>query len=390
MNREPEYIFENGKVYTMVDGRVVAAVKESEFEEQQLGPDENPTGEPVEMPDPPADIQDDLGLGADACPECQAPTELGDQYCSQCGASVGGEGGEDMGELGYGMRDDALSGPLPQGPGLDRPVASVVTPNGLKGQVLGKVAGMWGDEVTVRFENGRVVRLPVTDNLKFASVQPAKDEASPVDRLARRLAVTVDGTRGSLEARAKALQGIKHEAAVLIQKGASHEDEQRLDSFRVQADYELGEVSAALEHLASEELESYAPPAPFRMQAVEQESMGRGDGNWLDHTVNEMIAEAESTDYEKLMDEGPEAFVAELEDAPLADAGVVRQMASRFIQSHTAGANPEVRDLYEKTWLARVEEVRRAEFGNRKQAMKREAAAQETDYSNLPDDMLFS
>src|SRR5689334_8796561 len=32
----------------------------------------------------------------------------------------------------------------------------ITTPNGVKGQILGRVATTWGEEITVRFENGEI------------------------------------------------------------------------------------------------------------------------------------------------------------------------------------------------------------------------------------------
>jgi hypothetical protein len=117
---------------------------------------------------------------------------------------------------------------------------------------------------------------------------------------------------------------------------------------------------------------------------------GHSDSTWLDHTMNEMIAEAEATDYERLMDEGPEAFVAGLDDAPIAHAATTRVMATTFIRERTAAAAPEIREQYENVWLSRVEQCRKAELGNRKQANHKKASTKEsTVQSNLPDDVLF-
>lgn len=260
----------------------------------------------------------------------------------------------------------------------------VVTPNGLKGQILGKVKDVWGDTVTVRFENGRIVQFPVSDSrLKFAS-EEAEAPESPVEALRQRLAQEVEGDRRSLLSRIQELKQIKLQAADAIVKGASYEDEQELDTISIQADVEIGQVVAALDHIASED-EEYATPEP---QVVEQASLGSHDGTWLDQTFAKMVNEANHTDYDQLMNEGPEAFVAELEAPALADAGVTREMASNFIRSKTAGANPEVRDAFESAWIDRVESLRRVELKTRKTRAKKEAAA-ENDHSNLPDDILF-
>jgi hypothetical protein len=260
----------------------------------------------------------------------------------------------------------------------------VVTPNGLKGRILGKTKDVWGDTVTVRFENGRIVQFPVSDNMRFATEEETAPE-SAVAALRERLEASVEGDRNSLLARINELKNIRREAAAAIVEGASHEDEQELDTIAIQAEVEMGQVVAALDHIASDDTEAFAPPVP---QVVEQASLGEHDGTWLDETFSRMVNEANHTDYDKLMSEGPEAFIAELEAPALADAGVTREMAANFVRSKTAGANPDARVAFESAWIDRVESLRREELVNRKTKAKKEAAA-ESDHSNLPDDILF-
>jgi uncharacterized OB-fold protein len=309
-----EYIFEGGNVTTVVDGHVVASVKEAEFG----GHEEPAVGQ--HHPGGPGDVAQDFGINYNdfnqTCPDCGAQAGPDDQWCPECGS-----------ELGHTIEDPTTMPAPPADVQHDLARgATVVTPNGLKGQVLGKVASMWGDEVTVRLENGRIVRLPVTPALRTeASVKPvAENKVAALD--ARLASSDVTGTRASLVARLKELRTIQREAKALVSV-SSHIEAQELDRIVVQAEYELGEVQEAIAHLA--DTEAFEPPAPFRMEAVEQAAMGgHSDSTWLDHTMNEMIAEAEATDYERLMDEGPEAFVAGLDDAPIAHAATTRVMAT--------------------------------------------------------------
>jgi hypothetical protein len=265
--------------------------------------------------------------------------------------------------------------------------AKVVTPNGLKGTVLGKVSGLWGDEVTVRLENGRIVKLPVGTELL-----PAKQASSPkmgddISRLESQLNHRFAKTRDGLLARIPVLKSIQDYAAHLIREGASHDDSIKLDQLAVQAAVEAQECQEVL--AAMEAAEPMAPPS-FSMQAAhEAAGISREDASWLDHVLDDMIKEAEATDFNKLMDEGPEALVAELPDVALADTGVTRQMASSFIAEKTAAVEREVAEPYMNTFLARVEECRRAELSNRKQHVHKEAAAEEDQYKDVPDAGLF-
>jgi len=290
----------------------------------------------------------------DCCDDCGKDVAKGDGVCSEC--------------------KDSQS----------KNATHVITPNGLKGRILGKTKDIWGDTVTVRFENGRIVQFPVSDEMRYAS---EKEEALSVTAsLRERLNASTDGDRDSLIARVGELKSIRREAQVKIANdGASFADEAELDNISVEAGTELNEVVAALDHINDETTEAYRPPT---MHVAEQASLGGNDGTWLDDTFSNMVSEANHTDYDKLMSEGPEAFVAELETPALADSGVTREMASSHIRSKTAGANPDARDSFETAWIDRVETLRRKEILNRKTKAKKEAAA-ETDHSNLPDDILF-
>lgn len=380
MNSEPTYIFKHGNVYTVVAGHVIAAVKEAEF-----GHDENVTGDPLAMPPVPEDIQQ----GGPPCPQCQAPTEPGDHFCGHCGTPVAEheqEWGEEPAhgqELGGGIPQHGLEDPANATMGT-RAGSTITTPNGLKGTIISKIAGLWSDEVTVRFENGRIVKLPVTDGMKVTAAAPVV-ATDPVADLETRLA----GPSDDLEARHDELETLEQDARIAASGAADDATRERLHTLIVQAAAERKEISEAAAHLAS--VTAFEPPAPFRMQAAEQESLGTATGgSWLDDTVGRMAAEAEATDYNKLLDEGPEALVAELDDEVLADHGAVRSIASNFIHSHTAAASDDVRGRYEQAFINRVEDRRRDELATRTQTTTthKEAAAQDEDF-NLPDDVLF-
>jgi hypothetical protein len=385
LEMEREFIFRDGKVYTMVEGRVVQAEDEQSFQEPQGG---HQIQDPTQMPPPP----DDMGMGEGTCQSCQAPLGPDDQFCSQCGQPVDALNGlgDDLSSETVPFTDPHQlhqGQPDPHGSEAIRPQGNVVvTPNGLKGQLLGKVAGLWSDEVTVRLENGRVVRLNVTKDLKVAST-PITKVASSVADLREEIEKNVAGDATSLRVRKDRLAQVKTAARNRI--GQSDATDIELNEIIVLATHEQAEIVDRLEYLASEEVEAFEAPAPFRMQAVEQESLGRDNGSWLDSTLGEMVAEAEATDYPKLLREGPEVFVAAVDTAVLGDQGAVRQMAARYIRSHTAAASDDVREQYEGAWLERVEACRRAELSNRKETARKEAAEQKDEFNNLPDDVLF-
>ncbi len=272
---------------------------------------------------------------------------------------------------------------------VSKTATHIVTPNGLKGQILGRVNDVWGDTVTVRFENGQIrsFHTAASDDLQFVAEEVAQAE-SIVDQLEAALDDNFAGDPESLKDRIETLARIKQEASKAI-RTASQEDQYKLDAIVAMADHEAAEVEQALEAYNENVADALVPLAPFKMEAAEQESIGGGSSNWLDHTVNEMIAEAEATDFDKVMDEGPEALVADLEDAAIADAGVVRALASSHVRSRTAGLDSSVVNEFETAFLARVEQVRRQEFNNRKAAAPQPKTAAVEEQYDGPDEALF-
>lgn len=388
------YVFRDNKTYAIRQGKVIAShVDPAEVErlvKQAYG--EDPHADYMDHGggggDPDAGYEGEYGpqLGGDgSCPGCGAPGR-GTRFCPDCGASMSNaRGGQDMEEP---YPHDEPSPGLEMGGEAGSYMAKVVTPNGIKGTVLGKVASTWGDEVTIRLENGRIVHLPVGTDLKAHKEAATAPRSTPIDRLEARLASMPDGTRESLVARHNEVTRIASEVTEMIREGVSYADSVRLDQIHVAALNEGLEIVAAVEHL--DEVDRIEAPRSFTMAAAKEAAgISREDASWLDHTLDEMIKEAEATDFTKLMDEGPEAFTAELPDVALADTGVTRQMASHFISEKTAGIERTVAEPYMTTFLARVEECRRTELTGRKQTTHKEAAATEDKYKDLPDESLF-
>jgi exosome complex RNA-binding protein Csl4 len=267
----------------------------------------------------------------------------------------------------------------------------IETPNGLKGKVLGRVKGLWEDEVTVRFENGRIASLPVS-KLTFSHEEEEDHDNDEIADLEKKVESSVSVYDADvIENRVRELDRIKVEASLFIDAGLSDEDLQRVGNVITQANYELEEIGDVIRALEEGHTSAYEAPAPFEIHVVEQGGPTNGrEATWLDQAVNEMIHEANSTDYTKLMDEGPEVFTAGLDRETLVDSGTVRSLASSWIRSKTAAADDDVREKYEKVWLARVEEQRRVMLVEAKEEMHKEAAAEESvDYDSIGDDSLF-
>lgn len=338
----------------------------------------------------------------------------GGQYhgqCSTCGSR--GQVGTNSGLCEVCEGDEAARDPLMRGLGNgfhdpsmgtsfdyhdDHPphhmAATVVGPGGLKGKVLGKVRGLWSDEVAVRFENGRIAHLRVLNDGSLQggfteSIEKvASTRKSASDELRARLETRFEPTRAGIAARFTELEAIRAEGRAHI-ASASAAEAAALDSIMLTAEVERGTLRQALDAIEADEA-AQAEFAPYAMQAAPaQESLGSGEGNWLDGVVSAMVAEAESQDFDAMLKEEPHMFVASLNDAAVVDMGVTRDMASNFIRSRTAGLATDRRDDIARTFLANVEDARKREASTRKQTIHKEAASREDKFKDLPDDILF-
>lgn len=343
-DKEPTFVFEGGNAYALVDGKVVASASTAEELEAKLASEDDPFGEDSTK---------------NTCTGCGADAYTKDGECADCRAD----------------RDDNEKNAAT--------ATHIETPNGLKGKIMGRVKDVWGETVTVRFANGRIVQIPVTDGLTFTA-EAAEAPANPIEGLEQRL----ENGSDDLDERKAELEAIKSEARTHILKGASAADEDAFHKIAVEADFELGEVNDAIAQRESDEAEAFEPYNPG-IQVVEQESVGGNDSRWLDNAVSDMMAEAESVDYGRLLEEGPEDFAAGLDDAVLADSGTVRQLASSFIEPKTALAEADIRDQFRSAWLDRVESRRRIELKNRQSTQKKEAATQKESFDSSPDESLF-
>ncbi len=266
----------------------------------------------------------------------------------------------------------------------------IITPNGVKGEILGRTAAVFGEQITARFENGRMVTFVVQgeDDVKWLNEKTAS-YSDPTSRLSSILDSDYEHDRDSLAKRAAELADLTVECHRLVTAGAPYSVEVKLDQIKIAAEAEGRQIKEAIDHLDAADAEAFAPPAHTPV-VVEQADLGTGAGNsWLDVTTQEMIDESEAQDFDQILSEGPELFVTDLETGALADTGITREMALSHIVSKTAGFQGEEVEDFRNKFLARVEVARRSELASRKETTKKEAAAVEDVQSNAPDEALF-
>lgn len=375
MADSPTYVFDdNGEIHAFIDGEHVASSSDMDGLERWVN--KRVAAPPMPMPGPggPPPGPD---LGPDG-----PPMEDNHDDPSPAGMHVIFEG-----ELKPAEEKEA--DPLPQAspdtiPGDDLPprATHIITPNGLKGQILGKVKGLWSDEVTIRLENGRIAKFHITDNQQVEYVTEEKTVASPYQRMEAVLAEQVDPTKVGLRKRIAALKVVKDEAKASFST-AKYLDEDTLHNIVVEADAQIREVVDALEHM--EQSEPYAPPEP---QVFEQESMGGVDSTWLDKTVNDMIVENEAQDFDAMLEEVPEQLVAELETPMLEDSEGVYLHASAYLVPRIAGMDKQASIDFGDAFLRRVEDCRRAELEVRN-ATEKEPIEKQASTEDGPAEGLF-
>lgn len=268
----------------------------------------------------------------------------------------------------------------------ERKATHIVTPNGLKGQIISRVDGVWGNEITVRFENNEIRRFETTAGLHF-STEETEAPATYTAALQTVLDRAVEPTRPGLTARIAELEAVGLEVHDHFASERSAAAQRELNRISITASAELGEIKDALAHLDAVDAENAAPGAPV-YAAVEQASMGRND-DWLQVTAEKMIEESESEDMDKLLSEGPTKLVSSLDDGSIHNAGTVQDIAAAHVMGKTAGfQGPEV-EAFREAFVANAEMARRKELTYRKDAAHEVATQKQASIEDVPDEALF-
>lgn len=271
----------------------------------------------------------------------------------------------------------------------ERKASHIITPNGLKGQIISRVDGMWGNEITVRFENNEIRRFETTAGMEFVH-EAAAEPANYTEALQTVLDRPVDTTRAGLTARIEELQAVQREAHDHFASERASSVQRDLNRISMQARVEIEEAKQALAYLQDVDEQNAAPSAPV-YAAAEQVSLGQNSGNdWLEITAQQMIAESEAEDLEKLMSEGPTKLVSGLDDSAIHHAGTVQDIAAAFVMGRTAGFQGAEVEAYREAFVASAEQARRRELTYRKDAAREVETQKTASLENIPDEALFS
>lgn len=241
----------------------------------------------------------------------------------------------------------------------------ITTPNGLKGKVLGRTPSLWGEEVTVRFENGHISKLP-TSRLSYSTEESSED---PLARIASILATPVQDEIHSLTARLDALQEIPRLAAK-IASSLGHDGLVSLDQHVMTARAESLEIKEAIASKQDELAQEYEPYRP-EARAYEE--------SWLDRVAAEEVEAAQ----EEPLDTRVARFVTALSTDTLADGSLVAQIVYDKVSSES---NDEE---YIENFIEAAEQIRQTEHIARREATKQAHVASQQALSEATDEGLF-
>ena len=265
----------------------------------------------------------------------------------------------------------------------------ITTPNGERGVILGRTQGLWSDEITVRFDNGQIRHYATyaDDGLEYEAAVESTPHIS--EFLQARLDEMPDPTIAGLTARINELKSIRNDVGRLITAGVSHGEAERLHGIALGAELETRECREALAYLQDAEETAIVPPKQS-YHAVEQADMGHtASDDWLEVVAQQMVAETESQDFRKLLEDGPTLFVSSLDDGAIGHTGTVRELAEQHIHSKTAGFQGDEIEEYRSQFVARTELARRREASYRQEVSKQEVLRVEASLDDAPDEALF-
>src|ERR1017187_1490667 len=117
----------------------------------------------------------------------------------------------------------------------------VETPNGLKGEILGNVKGVWDEnEITVRWENGRIAKYDTRIEGKYTKTAAAEPE-SALDYLTKTLDASYSHDKASLSSRLRDLDGVVAKVAAIVATEIPAADVRQLDGIALAAEHEQNE-----------------------------------------------------------------------------------------------------------------------------------------------------
>jgi len=268
----------------------------------------------------------------------------------------------------------------------DKESMTTGTYNDVSGRVLGSYVDVWGTTMA------RFATEFGTYEVPLAEIQPAEapEEANPVAEIEQFFS-EIDppgATSASIDARTDNLNQIVQAVSKIIGK-ASVTDQIKLDEMALSCRLELGELRQSRKLAVEDSGQAYLDTLP-QLEGVQPAAGGAfspgGSDGWLDQVHQDMEAEAEGVDFDKLVAEQPEMLVNDMPDAMVSDQGGVQNAARDYVSAKTAGLKREAAKEILSRFLERVELVRRGALANRKTAMTREASTESYDG---PDEGLF-
>lgn len=240
----------------------------------------------------------------------------------------------------------------------------VTTPNGLTGTILGRTSGIWGEEITVRFENGHISKLNTSSaGLTFSNEKTLS--STPLEVLASIADKSVPGDAFSLAERLNELKELRNRVAKMASR-LSHDELVAAHEIVSRTHAEEEEIREVLAAQVDHEEEEFAP---YRPEARSY------DESWLDRVAAEEV-ESATEDF----DEKVATFVTALSTDTLADGSLVSQIVYDKVSSETDD------EEYIESFIEAAEQVRQNEHNARREATKQARLASEKNIAETTDE----
>lgn len=271
----------------------------------------------------------------------------------------------------------------------ERTATHLVTPNGLKGKILGRHS-VWGGEVTVRFANNQVATI-ATEGVRYVreiEQRTASAGDDTITELEGRLSSTSPEDRPGMTRRLAELDDIQSLAHCPYTTDLKLTD--RYNVVRLAAQHEAGQIRLALDRLELAEAENLRPTVFAPGVAPAQPDLGGGDGGWLQDTYDAMGEQAADLDFEEILREEP-ALVAEgVPENDLGDQDHVGELALAHVKARIAGVrvDPAGRRAYEQAFVERTEGFRQERLANKTEPVEQRTASVDLP-TDLPDEAIF-
>lgn len=262
---------------------------------------------------------------------------------------------------------------------------------GEEAKVLDSYRGMWGEELVRLSVQGQTVDVP-RDTVEFVDVE-VSDPIGQLKEFVSHIPEEAE-TRSEILANIANLKTAKDIAYKLVVEGSAdftYGDEVSLDAIHDDCARKIAEFEDRLaSDMTTEDVEYLESLPGFEIgYDVVASNFSQTDDGWMDEVIEKMAAEAEEIDVNKLVNEDPIVFVASLSEEVIADAKIIRTLASQRFEEVAGVLDAEIKKEAYAKYVEKAEDARRKAFQNFRIAAAEEVQNEHKIASDATDEGLF-